>query len=50
MKYIPNVMKFGAQSRSSLLIINVIFEIADVDPKLKTWLDLFLKLQCARFL
>ena len=33
MKYIPNAMKFGTQSRSSLLIINMIFEIADFDPK-----------------
>ena len=30
-------MKFGTQSRSSLLIINMIFEIADFGPKLKTW-------------
>ena len=28
-------MKFGNQSRSGLLIINVMFEIADLDPKLK---------------
>ena len=40
MKYIPNTMKFGNQSRSSSLIINMIFEIADLDPKLKTWVDL----------
>ena len=33
-------MKFGNQSRSSLLIINVIFDFADLDPKLKTWADL----------
>ena len=34
-------MKFGNQSRSSFLIINVIFEIAaDLDPKSKTWPDL----------
>ena len=50
MKYIPNAMKFGNQSRSSLLIINMIFEIADLDPKLKTWEDLVSKLQCAQFL
>ena len=43
-------MKFGTQSRSSSLIINMIFEIADLDPKLKTWADLVSKLQCARFL
>ena len=34
-------MKFGTQTRSSLLIMNIIFEIADLDPKLNT-----LKLQC----
>ena len=50
MKYIPNAMKFGNKSRSSLLIINMIFEIVDLDPKLKTWADLVSKLQCARFL
>ena len=47
MKYMPNTMKFGTQSRSSLLIINMIFEIADLDPKLKTWADFVSKLQCA---
>ena len=50
MKYFPNAMKFGNQSKSSSLIINMIFEIADLDPKLKTWTDLVTKLQCARFL
>ena len=30
-------MKFGTQSRSSSLIINTIFEIVDLDSKLKTW-------------
>ena len=35
MEYIPNAMKLGTQSKSSLLIINIIFEIADLDPKLK---------------
>ena len=39
MKYIPNTMKFGNQSRSSSLIINMIFEIAD--PKLKTLFSRF---------
>ena len=34
MKYIPNAMKFGNQSRSSLLIIPI-FEIADLDLKIK---------------
>ena len=29
-------MKCSTQSRSSSLIINMIFEIADLDPKLKT--------------
>ena len=46
-EYIPNAMKFGTQSRSSLLIINMIFEIPYFDPKLKTWADLVSKLQCA---
>ena len=27
-------MKFGTQSRSSPLIINMIFEIADLDPEI----------------
>ena len=43
-------MKFGNQSRSSSLIVNVIFEIVDLDPKSKTWEELVSKLQCARFL
>ena len=34
MKYVPNAMKCDTQSRSSSLIINMIFEIADLDPKL----------------
>ena len=34
MKYILNAMKFGTHSRSSSLIINMTFEIADLDPKL----------------
>ena len=38
--------KFGSQSRSSSLIINI-FEIADPDLKLKTWGDLVSKLQWA---
>ena len=37
MQYIPNAMKVGNQSRSSLLIINIIFEIAGLDPKFKAW-------------
>ena len=40
MKYTPNAMKFGNQSRSSSLIINMILEIADRDLKLKTLADL----------
>ena len=40
-------MKFGTQSRSSSLIINMISEIADVAPKLKTWADFVSKSQCA---
>ena len=34
MKYIPNAIKFGNQSKPSLLIISMIFEMADFDPKL----------------
>ena len=34
MKYIPSAMKSGTQSRSSLLILNMIFEIEDLEPKL----------------
>ena len=37
MKYIANAMKFSPQSRSNSLILNMIFEIADLDRKLKTW-------------
>ena len=40
-------MKFGTQSRSCMLIINMISEIADLDPKLNDWADLVSKLQCA---
>ena len=40
MKYIPSAMKFGNQSRSGLLMINMKLEIADLDPKLKTWFGL----------
>ena len=35
MKYFSNAIKFGNQSSSISLIINMIFEIADLDPKLK---------------
>ena len=31
MKYISSAMKFGTQSRSSLLILNMVFEIANLD-------------------
>ena len=44
MKYTPNAMKFENQSGSSSLIINMIFEIEDRDPKLKTLADLVSKL------
>ena len=44
MKYIPNAMKFGTQSRSSLLIINMMFEIAYLHPELKTWTVLVKKI------
>ena len=50
MKYIPNTIKFGNQSRSSLLIINLIFEIVDLDPKLNAWADLVSKLRSDQFL
>ena len=50
MKYIPNTIKFGNQSRSSLLIINLIFEIVDLDPKLNPWADLVSKLRSDQFL
>ena len=36
MEYIPNAMKFGNQSKSSLLIVSMIFEIADFDAKLSS--------------
>ena len=49
MKYIPNSQKSGTQSKPSLLIINMIFEVADFDPKFKIWVDLVSKLQCAQF-
>ena len=39
--------KIAKQSKSSSLIISVIFEIVDLDPKLKNWVDLVSKLQCA---
>ena len=47
--YFPSAMKFGTQSRSSLLLKNI-FEIPYFDPKLKTSADLVSKLQCAGFL
>ena len=49
MKYIPNALTFCTQSRSSLLIINVIFEISYYDRKLKTRADLVPKLQLSKF-
>ena len=47
LKHIPNAMKFSTQSISSALIINMIFEIVDLDPKLNDWAELVSKLQCA---
>ena len=47
MKYTHNAMKFGTQSRSSLLNINMIFETGYLDQNSKTWEDLVSKLQCA---
>ena len=40
MKYIPNAMKSDDQGKSSSLILSIIFEIADLDPKLKAWVEL----------
>ena len=48
MECISNAMKFGNQSRSSSLIINMIFQIADLGPKIKTWANLVPKLKYAR--
>ena len=36
MEYIPNAIKFGNQSKSRLLIVSIIFEIADFDAKLSS--------------
>ena len=49
MKYISNAMKFGNRSRSNSFIINMIFEIVDLDSKLKTWADLVSKPMCRIF-
>ena len=46
MKNIPNAMKFSA----SLLIINMIFETADLGSKLKAWAHLISKLNAPDFL
>ena len=40
MKCIPNAMKSDDQGKSSSLILSIIFEIADLDPKLKAWVEL----------
>ena len=45
MKNIPNAMKFSA----SLLIINMIFETADLGSKLKAWAHLISKLNAPDF-
>ena len=45
-KYIPNAMKFGNQSRSSLFMI---FEIVDLDLKLKICADLLLNFDVPGF-
>ena len=47
MKYIPNAIKFDTQSMSSSLIVNMIFEIANLAPKSKTCADLVSKLRHA---
>ena len=35
MKYIPNAVKYGTQSRSSLLILNMIFENCGFCPEIE---------------
>ena len=47
MKYIPNAIKFDTQGMSSSLIVNMIFEIANLAPKSKTCADLVSKLRHA---
>ena len=49
MKNIPNAMKFSAHSSSSSLIINMIFETADLGSKLKAWAHLISKLNAPDF-
>ena len=41
-------MKFGNQSRSASLIIDMIFKVSYLDPMLKTWADLVSVLQCVQ--
>ena len=47
MEYIPNAIKFVTQS---MLIINAVFEIVDLDLKLKTWAYVVSELQWVRLL
>ena len=49
MKNIPNAMKFSTHSSSSSLIINMIFQNADLGPKLKAWANLNSKLNAPDF-
>ena len=42
MEYIPNAMKFSNQSKSSSLVISIIFEIADLDPKFNCNVPVFM--------
>ena len=42
-------MKFDTQSLLGLLIVNMTFEIVDLDLKLNTWADLVSKLQLPDF-
>ena len=39
MKCISSAIKSGTQIAESLLIINMIFEVEDLDPKWKSWAD-----------
>ena len=50
MKCTPSAMKFGTESRLSSLILNMIFENSDLDPKLKTKGGFGLKIaMCSNF-
>ena len=42
MKHISNTKKFGTKSKSSLLFINMIFEVANIDPKSKHFTNMLI--------